>query len=142
MDIPGRQAGRRMGDEVMVMALSEVLVGGVPCCSPVTGVPLTADQAARLAGILKVIAEPSRLRLVSTLVSMPGAAACGCELTGPLGLSQPTVSHHLAILLKAGLIERLPGGRCTYYRLVPETLIAIAGVLIPRSETAVSVVPV
>lgn len=123
---------------------SGALVGGEACCSPVAGVPLTRDQAKRLARMLKVLAEPSRLRLISTMVSSPGAAACGCELTTLLGLSQPTISHHLAALREAGLVERVAAGgpddgshsgpKCTYYGLAPEALAAVAGALTPPSD--------
>jgi ArsR family transcriptional regulator len=120
----------------------ETLVHAETCCSPVAGVPLTADQAGRFADLLKVLAEPSRLRLISTMASRPGAGVCGCELTEPLGLSQPTISHHLHVLLEAGLIEPVPtqepgshpGPRCTYYRLVPGALSAVARALTPSVD--------
>jgi ArsR family transcriptional regulator len=123
----------------------ECIVDGRACCSPVAGGELTREQAGRLARMLKVLAEPSRLRLISTMVSRPGQAACGCELTEPLGLSQPTISYHMGVLLRAGLIEPEaahvpddgchPGPRCVYYRVVPETLSAVAGALTPSSST-------
>jgi ArsR family transcriptional regulator len=122
-------------------AASVALMGAEACCSPVVGVRLTVEQARRFADLLKVVAEPSRLRLISTMGSMPDAAACGCELTEPLGLSQPTISHHMGVLLRAGIIEPVshpgtdggvhPGSRCTYYRIVPEALSAVARALTP-----------
>jgi ArsR family transcriptional regulator len=115
-----------------------VLADGDACCSPVAGVELTEDQAARFAGYLKAIADPSRLRLISVIAARPAGAACECELTEPLGLSQPTISYHLTKLLRAGLIERVaaPAGgdvpttaKCVYYRVVPEALSAVARAL-------------
>ena len=99
------------------------------CCSPVTGQVLDAVTAERLAGALKALAEPTRLRLVSLVAAHVGAEACVCELTDPVGLSQPTVSHHLKILVDAGLLHREQRGRWAYYRLVPGALDALAGLL-------------
>lgn len=69
-----------------------------------------------------MIADPARLRLLSILAGQPSGEACVCELTGPIGLSQPTVSHHLRVLHEAGLLERNRRGLWVYYRLVPERL--------------------
>lgn len=98
------------------------------CCSPVTGGVLDAASADRMAGVLKALAEPTRLRLVSLIAAHQGAEACVCELTDPVGLSQPTVSHHLKILVDAGLLEREQYGKWAYYRLVPGALDAMAGI--------------
>ena len=68
------------------------------CCTPVLEAPLLEPEAEALAGTLKVLADPARLRLVSVIAAQPGAEACVCNLTAPLGLSQPTVSHHLKLL--------------------------------------------
>jgi ArsR family transcriptional regulator len=103
------------------------------CCSPATGAVLDAVSAERLAGLLKALAEPTRLRLVS-LIAAHGAdgQACVCDLTAPVGLSQPTVSHHLKVLADAGLITREQRGKWAYYSLVPGALDAIAGTLTGR----------
>jgi ArsR family transcriptional regulator len=98
------------------------------CCSPITGTVLDAASAKRLAAVLKALGEPTRLRLVSLIAGHEGAEACVCELTAPVGLSQPTVSHHLKILVEAGLLERAQRGKWAYYRLVPAALDALAGV--------------
>jgi ArsR family transcriptional regulator len=100
------------------------------CCNPVTGTVLDAAAAERLAAVLKALAEPTRLRLIS-LIAAHGAAgqACVCDLTEPVGLSQPTVSHHLKVLADAGLIVREQRGKWAYYSLVPGALEAIAGAL-------------
>lgn len=97
------------------------------CCSPITGGVLDAATAERLAGVLKALAEPTRLRLVSLIAGHEGAEACVCDLTTPVGLSQPTVSHHLKILVEAGLLERTQRGKWAYYRLVPAALDALGG---------------
>ena len=101
------------------------------CCSPLARAPLAAPDAERLAGLLKALADPARLRLVSLIQAHEGGEACVCELTDPLGLTQPTVSHHLKVLLDAGLLTREKRGVWAYYRAVPETLAALAGVLAP-----------
>ncbi len=92
------------------------------CCPPVTATPLSEEDAARVAGAFRVMADPARLRLLGLITSTPSGEACVCELTAPLGLSQPTVSHHLKVLTDAGVLEREQRGRWAYYRLVPETL--------------------
>jgi ArsR family transcriptional regulator len=99
------------------------------CCAPVTAAPLQPEAAERLAGILKALADPARLRLLSLIAAQSDAEACVCELTGPLGLSQPTVSHHLKILTDAGLLSRDKRGVWAYYRLVPDALPALAQIL-------------
>jgi ArsR family transcriptional regulator len=91
-------------------------------CPPLLAGPLDADEAARLAQALKVIAEPARLRLLSLIQAQPTGEACVCHLTEPLGLTQPTVSHHLKVLLDAGLVEREQRGNWAYFRVVPTTL--------------------
>jgi len=95
------------------------------CCAPLTEEPLAAADADRLAAALKVIAEPSRLRLLSLIQSQPDGEACVCHLQEPLGLSQPTVSHHLKVLVDAGLLEREQRGRWAYFRVVPDQLGAL-----------------
>jgi ArsR family transcriptional regulator len=103
------------------------------CCSPSTGKVIDAASAERLAAVLKALAEPTRLRLIS-LIAAHGAAgqACVCDLTEPVGLSQPTVSHHLKVLSDAGLIEREQRGKWAYYSLVPGALDAIADAFTSR----------
>jgi len=92
------------------------------CCPVLLAAPLAEPDAATLAAALKVLADPARLRLVSVIAAEPGAEACVCNLTEPLGLSQPTVSHHLRVLLEAGILSREQRGRWAYYRLVREPL--------------------
>ena len=76
---------------------------------------------------LKAIADPARLRLLSLIQAQPGHEACVCHLTEPLGLSQPTVSHHLKVLLQAGLVEREQRGSWAYFRVREEPLAALRG---------------
>ena len=76
-----------------------------------------------------MLAEPARLRLLSLIQAQPDAEACVCHLTEPLGLSQPTVSHHLKVLLEAGLVEREKRGTWAYFRVLPEPLAALRELL-------------
>jgi ArsR family transcriptional regulator len=91
-----------------------------PCCAPILEAPLSDGEAERLAAAIKVLADPARLRLLS-LIARRGEA-CNCDLIEPLGLSQPTVSHHLKVLHDAGLLDRERRGQWAYYRVVPERL--------------------
>jgi ArsR family transcriptional regulator, arsenate/arsenite/antimonite-responsive transcriptional repressor len=92
------------------------------CCAPLSAEPLDADDAERLATALRVLADPARLRLLSLIQAQPNGEACVCHLQEPLGLSQPTVSHHLKVLVNAGLLEREKRGRWAYFRVVPGQL--------------------
>ncbi|MDD4868638.1 MAG: metalloregulator ArsR/SmtB family transcription factor [Mycobacterium sp.] len=104
------------------------------CCSSITDGVLDAAAAERLASVLKALAEPTRLRLVSLIAGYEDAEACVCDLTAPVGLSQPTVSHHLKTLVEAGLLERSQRGKWAYYRLVPAALDALATVFARASR--------
>jgi ArsR family transcriptional regulator len=99
------------------------------CCAPAGASGLDAETARRLAAVLKVIAEPTRLRLLSLVASEPDGEACICNLTEPVALSQPTVSHHMKMLVEAGLLEREQRGKWAYYRLVPGALDSLAGLV-------------
>jgi ArsR family transcriptional regulator len=111
------------------------LDGAIPaCCTPLTRAPLSAADADQLAAVLKAIAVPARLRLLSMIYAREGGEACACELTEPLGLSQPTVSHHLKVLVNAGLITRDKRGVWAYYRAVPGALNALAAVFGPPGQ--------
>jgi ArsR family transcriptional regulator, arsenate/arsenite/antimonite-responsive transcriptional repressor len=99
------------------------------CCPSVLSSPLSEDRAAALARDFAVLADPVRLRLLSMLASAAAGEACVCELTEPLDRSQPTVSHHLKILVEAGLIVGEKRGRWVWYRTVPERLDHLRGVL-------------
>ena len=90
---------------------------------------LEQEEAERLARALRTIADPARLRLLSLIQAQPDGEACVCHLTDPLGLTQPTVSHHLKVLRDAGLVERERRGSWAYYRVVPETLDVLRNIL-------------
>ena len=104
------------------------------CCAPLTGEPITAVQAAELARLLKALADPVRLRLVSMVAAHAGGEACVCELTEPLGLTQPTISHHLKILVDAGIFTRDKRGVWAYYALVPSALDSLSAILRPAAS--------
>lgn len=95
-------------------------IDAVTCCAPLTTAALDADDAVGLAGVLKAIADPARLRVISMLAAT--GEVCVCDLTEPLGLSQPTVSHHLKTLVDAGLVRREKRGVWAYFSLVPGAL--------------------
>jgi ArsR family transcriptional regulator len=98
-------------------------------CPPLLAGALDAAEADRLAAVLKVIADPARLRLLSLIQAQPSGEACVCHLTEPLGLTQPTISHHLKVLLDAGLVERDQRGSWAYFSVVPETLAVLRDIL-------------
>lgn len=105
------------------------------CSSPVVGKVLEPGDAETLATLLKAIADPARLRLISLVAAHPDAEACVCDLTEPVGLSQPTVSHHLKILVDAGVFTRQQRGKWAYYRLVPQTLTDLAELINPLASS-------
>ncbi|WP_436701774.1 ArsR/SmtB family transcription factor [Nocardioides sp. BYT-33-1] len=101
------------------------------CCSPVTG-GLVADETAELlARMFKALGDPTRVKLLSLIAAAPDGEACVCDLTAPVGLSQPTVSHHMRLLVEAGLATRDQRGRWAYYRVAPEALRSLAAALAP-----------
>lgn len=108
------------------------IIPSADCCPPLTREPMSADAAGRLAHQLKAIADPTRLRLLSMIAAHEGGEACVCDLTEPVGLSQPTVSHHLKVLVDAGLVSRDKRGVWAYYALVPGALGALASLLSPH----------
>ena len=104
------------------------------CCPPMLRAPLGHDEAETMAATLKVIADPARLRLLSLLANSEGYESCVCNLTDPLGLSQPTVSHHLRILSEAGLVHREQRGRWAFYSLTEEAVQRLGHVLTFQRE--------
>jgi ArsR family transcriptional regulator, arsenate/arsenite/antimonite-responsive transcriptional repressor len=103
--------------------------GTKAACAPLLREPISASQAADLARLLKALADPTRLRLVSMVAAHEGGEACVCQLTEPLGLAQPTISHHLKILVDAGIFTRDKRGVWAYYTLVPGAMDALAAIL-------------
>lgn len=102
----------------------------VPACSPPpVSAPMDADRAAHVALRFKALGDPVRLRLLSLIAAHETGEACVCDLTEPVGLSQPTVSHHLKVLREAGLVTGERRGTWVHYRLVPGALTHLAGTL-------------
>ncbi|MDT4922327.1 MAG: ArsR family transcriptional regulator, arsenate/arsenite/antimonite-responsive transcriptional [Pseudonocardiales bacterium] len=97
----------------------------VACCSPLSREPLSADQAQQVAPLLKALADPVRLRLMSLIASHEGGEACVCDLNSPFELSQPTISHHLKVLHEAGLLDREKRGTWVYYRARTDALASL-----------------
>ncbi|MFI0902985.1 ArsR/SmtB family transcription factor [Streptomyces sioyaensis] len=99
-----------------------------PCCPPLTERPLTAEEAARTAAMFKVLGDPTRLRLFSLVASHEGGEACVCDISD-VGVSQPTVSHHLKKLREAGLLTSERRGTWVYYRVAPSVVAAMGKML-------------
>jgi ArsR family transcriptional regulator len=127
-----------MGGMPKPLPLLDPVLAAATCCAPLSQAPLSADEALQLSARLKALADPARLRLLSLLLASDGEEACTCELTEPLGLSQPTVSHHLKKLAEAGLVTGERRGVWTYYRVVPDALSALAQVLLTPASTVVA----
>src|SRR5690349_12262615 len=114
--------------ELPVLEQPEVLA----CCAPLAAEVLGAADAETLARQFAALADPVRLRLVSLLATAEAGAVCACELVDPVGKSQPTVSHHLKVLVDAGLATSERRGRNIWYGVVPATLEALRGALAVR----------
>jgi len=99
------------------------------CCIPSVLPALGADEAKQKAAVFKALADPNRLRLLAMVKAEASGESCVCDLTGPLDLGQPTVSHHLRVLVDAGLLRREKRGTWAYYSLVPGALEEAAGLL-------------
>ncbi|GEL48154.1 transcriptional regulator [Cellulomonas hominis] len=103
---------------------------GLPVCStPLVREPLPPEHAVELSRTFKALGDPTRLRLLSLIAAHEGGDACVCDLTEPLDLTQPTISHHLKVLREAGLVTSERRGTWVHYRIVPEVLDRISGVL-------------
>jgi ArsR family transcriptional regulator len=99
---------------------------GLACCTPLTGTPMSAAQAEQVAPLLKALADPVRLRLVSLIAAGAGGEACVCDLNDAFDLTQATISHHLKVLHSAGLLDRDKRGVWVYYAVRPGALAAVA----------------
>src|SRR5262245_52732988 len=104
-------------------------VEAVACCSPVTREPLSAEAADRIVPLVKALADPVRLRLVSLVASHADGEACVCDLNDAFDLSQPTISHHLKLLHEAGILDREKRGVWVYYRVNARALSDLATML-------------
>jgi ArsR family transcriptional regulator len=99
------------------------------CCAPLLGAPLNDAEAIALAGVLKSLADPVRLRLVSIISAADGGEACACDLPARVERTQPTVSHHLSQLVASGILEREQRGKWAWFRVRTEQLEAVCRLL-------------
>ena len=100
----------------------------VACCAPLTAPVLSSEEAEATAALFRALGDPARVRIVNALATAD-EPVCVCEFVGPLGLSQPTVSHHLKKLTDAGLLEREQRGRWAYYSLNPKAASTLAALV-------------
>src|ERR671914_2618919 len=101
----------------------------IACCAPIVREAMTEERAAQVAPLLKALADPVRLRLLSLVAAHAGGEACVCDLQDAFALSQPTISHHLKVLHEAGLLDREKRGGWVYYRTRTETLTDLAAMI-------------
>jgi ArsR family transcriptional regulator, arsenate/arsenite/antimonite-responsive transcriptional repressor len=114
------------------MSKSAVLLspaGPAACCPPLSREPLSPAQAEQVVPLLKALADPVRLRLMSLVASHPGGEACVCDLAGAFDLSQPTISHHLKVLHDKGLLDRDKRGVWVYYRARVDALASLGALI-------------
>lgn len=104
-------------------------IDAVACCSPLTREPLSQHAAEQVAPLLKALADPVRLRLMSLVASHHDGEACICDLNRAFDLSQPTISHHLKVLHEVGLLDREKRGVWVYYRARPQALTALGSLI-------------
>lgn len=110
----------------------------VECCTPLGGSTLSDGEAAELERLFKALADRNRLRILNSLLRAHGEPVCVCEFQPALGISQPTVSHHLKQLTEAGLLEREKRGTYAYYRLKPGALERVSSLLAAPTLSAIS----
>jgi ArsR family transcriptional regulator, arsenate/arsenite/antimonite-responsive transcriptional repressor len=101
----------------------------ISCCPPLLAGKLTPEEAVQLAVLFRVLGEPARLHMLSLIAAQPNREVCACELVETLGLSQPTISHHLKVMYEAGLLEKERRGTWIYYRIVKNRLATLRDVL-------------
>jgi ArsR family transcriptional regulator, arsenate/arsenite/antimonite-responsive transcriptional repressor len=116
------------------MSKQLALADQVACCAPLGSQPMSGKQADRIAGLMKALSDPVRLRLMSMIAASD--EVCVCELMGPFDVSQPTISHHLKVLRSAGLVDSERRGTWVYYRAEREALDAIGGLFSPALVSA------
>ncbi len=114
-----------MSKSLVVLSPAELAT----CCPPLSREPLSRAQAEQVAPLLKALADPVRLRLMSLIASHPGGEACVCDLTGAFDLSQPTISHHLKVLHDSGLLDRDKRGVWVYYRARTQALASLGALI-------------
>ena len=118
--------------ELPLLEQSDVVVAADECCTPLALEPLPETDADLLSERFAALGDPVRLRLVSLLATADGGAVCVCDLTAPVERSQGTVSHHLKVLSKAGLVVSEKRGRNMWYSVVPGALEALRAALVTR----------
>jgi ArsR family transcriptional regulator len=106
------------------------------CCAPIASEPLSESAAAELAVLLKAVADPVRLRLLSMIGAHAGGETCVCDLTDAFDLTGPTISHHLKVLRTAGLIDCERRGTWVYYWIVPTAVARLGALFTPLAEPA------
>jgi ArsR family transcriptional regulator, arsenate/arsenite/antimonite-responsive transcriptional repressor len=116
---------RRVPKSLMLLSAADTAA----CCSPLSAEPLSAEQAEQVAPLLKALADPVRLRLMSLVASHEGGEACVCDLNDAFDLSQPTISHHLKVLHEAGLVDREKRGVWVYYRARTQALASLGALI-------------
>lgn len=120
---------RTAGDAGTAVGAVADAAGDAVCCAPIGVAPLDETEAAELAGILKALADPVRLRLVSIIAGAPSGEVCACDLPALVERAQPTTSHHLSLLVKAGILDREQRGKWAWFRVRTERLRSLADVL-------------
>lgn len=108
--------------EFPIVATLDAAGAGQDCCGTSAASLMDAARATCLADVFKALSDPTRVRLVGYVASVPGGTVCACHLPGQLGISQPTLSHHLKKLVDAGILAREQRGRWAHYAVVPESL--------------------
>jgi ArsR family transcriptional regulator, arsenate/arsenite/antimonite-responsive transcriptional repressor len=121
----------------LVEAGTEAEAGVQPCCPPLDERPLTTEEAERAASMFKALGDPVRLRLFSQVASHAGGEACVCDISD-VGVSQPTVSHHLKKLREAGLLTSERRGTWVYYRVAPSVMTSMARSFSPSGSAPAS----
>jgi ArsR family transcriptional regulator, arsenate/arsenite/antimonite-responsive transcriptional repressor len=111
---------------------------GFACCTPLSGTAMSIEQAEQVAPLLKALADPVRLRLVSLIASSPTGEACVCDLNDAFDLTQATISHHLKVLHTAGVLDRDKRGVWVYYAIKPAALSAVASLFTPATPAGAS----
>ncbi|MFC4115174.1 ArsR/SmtB family transcription factor [Nonomuraea zeae] len=106
------------------------------CCAPIARQPLGESEATELAVLLKAVADPVRLRLLSMIGSHAGGEACVCDLTDAFDLTAPTISHHLKVLRTAGLIDGERRGTWVYYWIIPQQVTRLGALFTPLARSA------
>ena len=114
----------------MIDTLPAVATEDMTCCATVTGGALETDQAEQIARVFKALGDPTRVRLLSLIAASDTGELCICDLTDPVGLAQPTVSHHMKLLVEAELVTREQRGKWAYYRPTTGTLADAAKALL------------